>query len=140
MRLNVVMGLILIAMIFLSSSGSILGTYMDREDHEVVSSECPLSANVATLSKASPAPASPKGKIPTIVNKKDSQNLSIQRIFQDLVYPSNMAFLGPNDILVTEKTNGTVMKIVNGTLLKEPLLDVNVAVSDERGMLGIAVF
>ena len=50
-----------------------------------------------------------------------------------------MAFLGPNDILVTEKTNGTVMRIVNGTLLKEPLLDVNVAVSDERGMLGIAV-
>ena len=50
-----------------------------------------------------------------------------------------MAFLGPNDILVTEKTNGTVMRIVNGTMLKEPLLDVNVARSDERGMLGIAV-
>lgn len=139
MRLNLVMGLILIAMIFLSSSNiyfrDIYGQKTTKSSHQ----KSPLSANVAALSKASPAPASPKGKIPTIVNKKDSQNLSIQRIFRGLVYPSNMAFLGPNDILVTEKTNGTVMRIVNGTLLKEPLLDVNVAVSDERGMLGIAV-
>ena len=50
-----------------------------------------------------------------------------------------MAFLGPNDILFLEKTNGTVKRIINGTMMKEPLLDVNVAVNDERGMLGIAV-
>ena len=33
----------------------------------------------------------------------------------------------------------TVRKIVNGSLLPEPLLDVNVATFDTRGMLGIAV-
>jgi len=36
------------------------------------------------------------------------------------------------------KNNGTVNRIVNGVLLKEPLLDVNVANKRERGMLGIA--
>jgi aldose sugar dehydrogenase len=139
MRLNLVMGLILIAMIFLSSSNIYFRDIYGQKTTKSSPQKSPLSANVAALSKASPAPASPKGKIPTIVNKKDSQSLSIQRIFRGLVYPSNMAFIGPNDILVTEKTNGTVMRIVNGTMLKEPLLDVNVAVSDERGMLGIAV-
>jgi aldose sugar dehydrogenase len=50
-----------------------------------------------------------------------------------------MAFLGPNDILVLEKDNGTVQRIVNGQMLSEPVLDVNVANKFERGLLGIAV-
>ena len=50
-----------------------------------------------------------------------------------------MAFLGPNDILVLEKDKGTVKRIVNGKILAEPVLDVNVANKSERGMLGIAV-
>ena len=49
-----------------------------------------------------------------------------------------MAFFGPEDILVSEKNEGTVKRIVNGTMEKEPLLDVNVANQVERGMLGIA--
>jgi Glucose/sorbosone dehydrogenases len=50
-----------------------------------------------------------------------------------------MAFLDSGDALVLEKQNGKVRKIVNGRLLPEPLLDVNVATFDTRGMLGIAV-
>jgi hypothetical protein len=50
-----------------------------------------------------------------------------------------MAFLGPNDILVLEKEKGTVQRIVNGKMLPEPLLDVNVATSQERCMCGVAV-
>ena len=50
-----------------------------------------------------------------------------------------MAFLAANDILVLEKTTGKVIRIVNGTVIKDPLLDVNVSVNDERGMLGIAI-
>jgi hypothetical protein len=50
-----------------------------------------------------------------------------------------MAFLGPNDMLVLEKEKGTVQRIVNGQNISQPLLDVNVAGSVERGMLGIAV-
>ena len=50
-----------------------------------------------------------------------------------------MAFLAPNDILVLEKNNGTVRRIVNGQLLEKPLLDVNVANKVERGMVGIGI-
>ena len=50
-----------------------------------------------------------------------------------------MAFLGPDDILIIEKNNGTVHRILNGIMSKEPLLDVNVANQVERGLLGIAI-
>jgi aldose sugar dehydrogenase len=50
-----------------------------------------------------------------------------------------MAFLGPNDILVLEKDTGIVHRIVNGKMLPEPLIDVNVANQAERGLLGIAI-
>jgi glucose/arabinose dehydrogenase len=53
--------------------------------------------------------------------------------------PTGMAFIGPNDILVTEKNTGTVQRILNGEILEEPLLDVNVNGEDERGLLGISV-
>jgi aldose sugar dehydrogenase len=50
-----------------------------------------------------------------------------------------MAFLGPNDILVLEKSQGTVQRIVNGKMASQPLLQVPVATKVERGMLGIAI-
>jgi glucose/arabinose dehydrogenase len=76
---------------------------------------------------------SPKG--PTIADP----HLKAQVIFRGLKYPTSMAFLGPNDILVTEKDAGTVRRIVNGTELEQPLLNVSVATYGHRGMLGIAV-
>jgi glucose/arabinose dehydrogenase len=65
--------------------------------------------------------------------------LNVERVFLGLDNPTNMAFIGPNDILVLEKNEGTVQRIVNGVMLSKPLLDVNVANDIERGMLGIAV-
>ena len=38
-----------------------------------------------------------------------------------------------------KKTQDTVQRILNGEILEEPLLDVNVNGEDERGLLGIAV-
>jgi aldose sugar dehydrogenase len=66
-------------------------------------------------------------------------NLKVEKVFEGLRFPTKMAFLGPNDILVLEKDNGTVQRIVNGKILPEPVLDVDVANKFERGMLGIAV-
>jgi aldose sugar dehydrogenase len=60
-------------------------------------------------------------------------------IYKGLDFPTNMAFLAPNDMLVLEKENGKVQRIVNGNILQDPILDVNVANEYERGMLGIAV-
>jgi aldose sugar dehydrogenase len=65
--------------------------------------------------------------------------LVVETVFQGIRFPTSMDFLGPDDILVLEKNEGTVKRIVNGTMLPEPLLDVNVATKAERGMLGLAV-
>ena len=74
---------------------------------------------------------------PTIVD--ENTNLAIEKYAGGMEFPSSMAFLGPDDILVLEKNTGQVRRIVNGTTFEEPLLDVPVAVKDERGLLGIAV-
>jgi aldose sugar dehydrogenase len=66
-------------------------------------------------------------------------NLVAQVVFKGLKAPTSMAFLGPNDILVLEKNEGTVQRIVDGKILAEPLLHVDVSSADERGLLGIAV-
>jgi glucose/arabinose dehydrogenase len=65
--------------------------------------------------------------------------IKAEEVVRGLDLPTSMAFLGPDDILVLEKNKGTVKRIINGTMLPEPLLDVNVSTASERGMLGIAV-
>src|SRR5215204_4359422 len=86
--------------------------------------------NVANATRALPISEGP------II--KDS-NLKAEVVFEGLTSPTSIAFLGPNDILVLEKDKGTVQRIVNGKILAEALLDVNVANDANRGMLGIAV-
>src|SRR5690349_2685556 len=66
-------------------------------------------------------------------------DLKAELVFKGIKFPSSMAFLGPNDILLLQKDNGTVDRIVNGRMLPHPLLHVNVATEAERGLLGIAV-
>jgi glucose/arabinose dehydrogenase len=66
-------------------------------------------------------------------------SLQVEPVITGIKFPTSMAFLGPNDILVLQKNEGTVRRIVNGNMLVEPLLDVNVANKAERGMLGIAI-
>jgi aldose sugar dehydrogenase len=77
-----------------------------------------------------PSPTGPKMVDP---------NLKAEVVFRGLTYATDMAFLGPDDILVIEKDTGIVRRIVNGVMLQEPLLDVNVATFGHRGMLGIAI-
>jgi aldose sugar dehydrogenase len=65
--------------------------------------------------------------------------LKVEQVAQGLELPTTMAFLGPDDFLVLEKDKGTVVRVHNGIISGQPLLDVNVANSVERGMCGIAV-
>jgi aldose sugar dehydrogenase len=72
---------------------------------------------------------------PTIRDSK----MSVETVYEGLDFPTSMTFLGPGDILVLEKNEGTVKRIVNGEMLPEPLLKVDVSSVSERGMLGIAI-
>jgi glucose/arabinose dehydrogenase len=73
--------------------------------------------------------------MPTLNDPK----LQVELITEKIIDPTTMAFVGPDDILVLEKNTGIVKRIVNGQMLDEPILDVNVDGKDERGMLGIAI-
>ena len=68
-----------------------------------------------------------------------SDKFLIQPVIQGLGAPSDMAFLGPEDILVLDKRNGIVSRAVNGQISGKALLDVNVANKVERGLVGIAI-
>jgi glucose/arabinose dehydrogenase len=65
----------------------------------------------------------------------NDSNLKAEVVARGLKFPTNMAFLGPNDILVNEKLSGTVQRIIDGKIQPQPVLDVSVASQSERGML-----
>jgi aldose sugar dehydrogenase len=50
-----------------------------------------------------------------------------------------VAFVDSKDTGVGEKNKGTVRLIIDGQMLDQPLLDVNINARDERGLLGIAI-
>ena len=87
----------------------------------------PLQANPVAIhaSRASPTLNDPHLKVETVVS--------------GIEFPTGMAFLGQYDILLIEKDTGKVKRVIDGEILNEPLLDVNVANDVERGLLGIAV-
>ena len=69
----------------------------------------------------------------------NDKSLKSEIVFKGLEFPVSMAFLGKDDILILEKNNGTVKRIINGTIDDKPLIDLNVANIGERGLLGIAI-
>ena len=119
--------------LLLSSSSSLLGVII-AVSLLFVSVFIPLSQFTFAQQKIPGVVASIGTGEPTI---KDP-NLKVETVATGLALPTTMAFIGPNDILVLEKSKGTVQRIVNGQMLAEPLLQVNVSSEVERGMLGIA--
>lgn len=117
--LSCLVSIILIAIFIILTSTSIINKFPNfilQDDH---------SHFVKAFVSKYPEVSLPSPKGPTILDS----NLKAQVIFKGLRYPRSMAFLGPNDMLVTEKDSGTVRRIVNGTELQQPLL---------KGMVGIA--
>ncbi len=65
--------------------------------------------------------------------------LKVEKVIEGLTQPTSMAFLDQDDLLILEKDSGTVRLVTNGTLQPNPVYEVPVESSSERGMLGIAV-
>lgn len=66
-------------------------------------------------------------------------NLRVELVTNQISFPTKMAFVGDNELLVLEKNEGLVKRVLNGVVQNDSLLDVSVANGVERGMLGIAV-
>lgn len=65
-------------------------------------------------------------------------SLNVSTVVSGLAQPIAMAFIGPNDILVTEKASGQVKRVTNGVVVGV-VLDLAVNSGSERGLLGIAL-
>ena len=65
--------------------------------------------------------------------------LQLREVVSGLNQPTAMAFIGKGDILVLQKGDGRVRRVINGVLQPDPVLDVAVDSSSERGLLGIAI-
>ena len=66
-------------------------------------------------------------------------NLKTEIVASGLDFPTNIAFLGPNDFLILEKNTGLAKRFIDGNIISEPLPQIDVSKTDERGLLGIAV-
>lgn len=64
-------------------------------------------------------------------------NLRAEAVVSGLDFPTTMAFIGSDDILVLQKNDGKVMRVHNGAATA--VLDLNVDFNDEHGLLGIAL-
>jgi len=73
--------------------------------------------------------------VPTV----NDPNLTVTQLVSGLDLPTTMAFIGPNDILVLQKNDGKVRRVVSGILQPGSVLDLNVDNESERGLLGIAL-
>ena len=65
-------------------------------------------------------------------------SLGVRTVVSDLVTPTTMAFVGPNEMLVLEKITGHVQHVVDGAVAGTAL-DLAVNNFSERGLLGIAL-
>lgn len=104
-----------------------------------------LNVNVNTVSSSRvcikyqckvPTTTDSRLKVQIVYQKNDT---SASREPNQLSPVTSMAFLGDKDIVILDKNDGKVLRIVNYTLLPKPLLDVSVANKWERGLLGVAV-
>jgi glucose/arabinose dehydrogenase len=84
----------------------------------------PASATNATSQKDGPTLLHPRLTLSTVVS--------------GLALPTSIAFLGEDDILVLEKDNGMVQRVVDG-VVEGTVLDLGVNSFSERGLLGIAL-
>jgi uncharacterized repeat protein (TIGR01451 family) len=69
----------------------------------------------------------------------EDPNLMVTPVVTGLTTPSGIAFLAPNDFLVTEQTTGRVKRVVDGVVQPELALDLAVNFFSERGLLSIAL-
>lgn len=68
----------------------------------------------------------------------NDSSLKVVPVISNLIMPTTMGFLGPDDFLVLQK-DGIVSRVTNGTISSQPLLNVTVGKGFTQGMLGIVI-
>jgi glucose/arabinose dehydrogenase len=68
------------------------------------------------------------------------ERLSVEVVAEGLNSPTSMRFLDDGTILVLEKNNGKVRVVLDGKILEDSAVQVEVADGAEQGLLGIAIW
>ena len=76
---------------------------------------------------------------PALAQTFNDPKLHVREVTSGLSQPTAMAFIGPGDILVLQKGDGQVRRVISGMLQPGHVLDVAVDSASERGLLGIAI-
>jgi glucose/arabinose dehydrogenase len=90
-----------------------------------------------TLPRFLPALCASSLAVPLAAQTLVDPALSVATVVNGLNQPIAMTFLGPDDLLVTEKASGQVKRVTNGAVAGV-VLDLAVNSASERGLLGIA--
>ena len=68
----------------------------------------------------------------------NGQALRIELVIEEgLLFPTSMVFVDNDTLLVTQKDDGNVISIINGTVKSQPVISVEVETRATRGLLGI---
>jgi aldose sugar dehydrogenase len=74
----------------------------------------------------------------TSLPQVEHEGLRVEPVIQNgLIFPTSMAFLDNDTLLVTQKDDGNVIAIINGTIKNHPAITVQVENRASRGLLGI---
>ena len=78
--------------------------------------------------------------IPSAIGQTlNDPKLHVRELVSGLVEPTALAFIAPGDILVLQKSDGRVRRVINGVLQPGQVLDVAVDSLSERGLVGITL-
>jgi aldose sugar dehydrogenase len=64
--------------------------------------------------------------------------LRVEEVAKGVDFPTSLAFLGKDDIILLEKNTGNVIRVLNGNVSHQ-LLHIDVSFRDERELLGLAI-
>ncbi|MDQ3848514.1 MAG: PQQ-dependent sugar dehydrogenase, partial [Thermoproteota archaeon] len=68
----------------------------------------------------------------------NDESLRVEPVVESgLISPTSMVFLDNDTLLVTQKDNGEVVAIINGTVKSQPVMSVEVETRATRGILGV---
>jgi hypothetical protein len=65
--------------------------------------------------------------------------IKIEPVYEGLRFSTAIAFLGPNDMLVLQRADNKIMRIVNGQMLDEPVLNLGNTIKTLTCMCDIAI-
>ncbi len=107
---------------------------MQKEIFTVWKNRLLIIALCVLIASGPVVPAAAQTPVPEVLDT----NLAVRAVTTGFITPIQMAFIGPNDVLVMEKNSGKVFRVIDG-VVQGVVLDLAVNFGSERGLLGLVL-